>query len=262
MSDKLHLNNLVEGLPVVLADGHQATVTVNRNKIVFSIGIGFIRPVIGDDGYVTNATRPSQPARANHLGDFLAMAERGAPYVGDVQLATDKPWPVDPAAPLICNGTISTSDIQAGTVPASWVNDFIVPAAPGVPPGWTMDEVIAYQGLQAMQRLAHKTATDAGWYVDPKTGEQVERNFGEVVALMHSELSEALEADRKDLMDDKLPHRPGTEVEFADCLIRIFDTAAARKLDVAGAAIEKNRFNRDRADHKLANRNAEGGKKY
>lgn len=138
------------------------------------------------------------------------------------------------------------------------------PAAPGVPPGYAAseDEVLAYEGLKAMQRLAHKTATDAGWYVDPATGKQIERNFGEVVALMHSELSEALEADRKDLMDDKLPHRPGTEVEFADCLIRIFDTAAARGLDVAGAAIEKNRFNRDRADHKLANRNAEGGKKY
>lgn len=78
---------------------------------------------------------------------------------------------------------------------------------------------------------------------------------------MHSELSEALEADRKGLMCDKLPHRDGREVEFADCIIRILDTAAALGLDVAGALIEKNRYNARRAAHKLENR-AAGGKKY
>ena len=128
-------------------------------------------------------------------------------------------------------------------------------------PDMTFEEHAAYHGLLEAQRLAHKTATEAGWYVDPHTGEPIVRNFGEVVALMHSELSEALEADRKGLMDDKLPHRDGREVEFADCIIRILDTAAAMGLDVPGALIEKNRFNRQRADHKLAAR-AAGGKKY
>lgn len=122
-------------------------------------------------------------------------------------------------------------------------------------------EARAYDGICAAAELAHKTATDAGWYINPQTGEPVERNFGEVVALMHSELSEALEADRKGLMDDKLPHRDGREVEFADCIIRILDTAAAMGLDVAGAIIEKNRYNKDRADHKLDAR-ASGGKRY
>jgi hypothetical protein len=125
----------------------------------------------------------------------------------------------------------------------------------------TREEADAYFGLVKAQDLAHRTATDAGWYMDPTTLLPVKRNFGEVVALMHSELSEALEADRKNLMDDKLPHRPGVEVEFADCIIRILDTAAALGLDVAGAIIEKNRFNRQRADHKLENR-AAGGKRY
>lgn len=122
-------------------------------------------------------------------------------------------------------------------------------------------ERAAYDGLHVAQSLAHRTATGAGWYLDPATGEPVKRNFGEVVALMHSELSEALEADRKGLMDDKLPHRDGREVEFADCILRILDTAAALGLDVAGALIEKNRYNQERADHKLKAR-ASGGKKY
>ncbi len=126
----------------------------------------------------------------------------------------------------------------------------------------TVTETNAYLGLRDAIFIAHETANNAGWYRNPKTGETIKRNFGEVIALMHSELSEALEADRKDLKDDKLPHRSGVEVEFADCVIRIFDTAAALGLDLAGAIIEKNRFNRERADHKLANRAVAGGKKY
>lgn len=123
-------------------------------------------------------------------------------------------------------------------------------------------EWTAWNGIVAAQFLAHKTATDAGWYIDPKTGEPIHRNFGEVVALMHSELSEALEADRKGLIDEKLPHRDGREVEFADCIIRILDTSAALGLDLAGALIEKNRYNQRRSDHKLASRADTGGKKY
>lgn len=126
----------------------------------------------------------------------------------------------------------------------------------------TAGELFAMQGLKEMQVLVHKTATDAGWYTDIKTGEPKERNFGEVIALMHSELSEALEADRGNLRDDKLPHRDGREVEFADCIIRILDTAEALGLDVAGAMIEKNRYNRNRADHKIENRGTEHGKRY
>lgn len=128
--------------------------------------------------------------------------------------------------------------------------------------GLTPTETIAIMGIRAAQELAAKTARDAGWYKDPKTGKPIKRNFGEVVALMHSELSEAVEADRKALMDDKLPHRDGREVEFADLIIRVLDTCAALNLDVAGAIIEKNRFNKQRADHQLANRAAAGGKKY
>ena len=129
------------------------------------------------------------------------------------------------------------------------------------PKNMTDQEQLAWSGLRAAMGLAHETAFEAGWYKSPETGEPIERNFGEVVALIHSELSEALESHRKNLMDDKIPDRIGYEVEFADCIIRILDTAYALGLDVPGAIIEKNRFNRKRMDHRLETR-AAGGKKY
>lgn len=77
-----------------------------------------------------------------------------------------------------------------------------------------------------------------------------------------SELSEAMEGLRKSLMDDKLPHRPMMEVELADAVIRIGDLAGAMGFDLVGAILEKLEYNRTRADHKLENRAAEGGKKF
>lgn len=81
------------------------------------------------------------------------------------------------------------------------------------------------------------------------------------IALMHSELSEALEGMRKNLPDDHLPHRQMIEVEFADAIIRILDTARFLKLDVGGAIVEKLQYNSQRADHKRENREGVNGKK-
>jgi len=129
------------------------------------------------------------------------------------------------------------------------------------PENMTDQEQLAWSGLRAAMKLAHETAFEAGWYKNPQTGEAIERNFGEVIALMHSELSEALESHRKDLYDGHLPNRIGYEVEFADLIIRVLDTAHALGMDVPGALIEKNRYNRTRVDHRLEARKG-GGKKY
>lgn len=100
------------------------------------------------------------------------------------------------------------------------------------------------------------------WWIDLHTGEPIERNFGELIALAHSELSEALEGHRKNLMDDKLPHRPMVEVELADTMIRILDTARGLGMDLGGAMAEKMIYNASRVDHTAAHRLTENGKKY
>lgn len=100
------------------------------------------------------------------------------------------------------------------------------------------------------------------WWQNIDTGEKLDRNIGEMLMLCVSELSEALEGHRKNLADDKLPHRTMFEVELADCIIRIFDIAGGLGLDLGGAFEEKLEYNKTRADHQTENRKAEGGKKY
>lgn len=69
---------------------------------------------------------------------------------------------------------------------------------------------------------------NAHWWHDPATGERLDRNKGEMFMLMVSELSECMEGERKDLMDDHLPHRKMAEVELADTVIRIMDYSGSR----------------------------------
>ena len=123
-----------------------------------------------------------------------------------------------------------------------------------------LDEPISFSA-KFMASTCHGIAKECGWWNDPVTGERVERNRGELLMLCVSELAEAMEADRKDLMDDHLPTRKGFEVELADCLIRIFDIAGAYDLDLGGAITEKLKYNTRRKDHTPEHR-AAGGKKY
>ena len=105
-------------------------------------------------------------------------------------------------------------------------------------------------------------AANAKWWQDPTTGQRIERNKGELLCLIHSEISEAMEGERKNLMDDKLPHRRMAEVELVDAMIRIFDYAGAFGYDLAGAYADKMTFNAQRADHSHAARLGANGKKF
>ena len=105
-------------------------------------------------------------------------------------------------------------------------------------------------------------AANAKWWHDIHTGERISRNKGELLMLIVSEVSEAMEGERKDLMDDKLPHRKMAEVELVDAMIRIFDYAGAFGYDLAGAYAEKMAFNATRHDHSHAARAQVGGKKF
>ena len=86
----------------------------------------------------------------------------------------------------------------------------------------------------------HSTAQEKGWWDEA-------RNDGEMIALMHSELSEALEFLRHgNPADDKIPAYSGAEAELADVVIRLMDMAQGRGWKVAEALVEKLAFNRTR----------------
>lgn len=64
------------------------------------------------------------------------------------------------------------------------------------------------------------------WWYD-ESGVKLNLNFGERMQLILSEISEAMEGHRKDLMDDHLPQYKMLHAELADGVIRILDCVGA-----------------------------------
>lgn len=84
--------------------------------------------------------------------------------------------------------------------------------------------------LTELANYIHAFNVEKGWwdeYLDDK-----HRRFKTAMMLTISELAEAMEGERKDLVDQHLPHLDNFSVELADSLIRLLDLAGAYEYDI------------------------------
>jgi hypothetical protein len=99
--------------------------------------------------------------------------------------------------------------------------------------------VLFEEAMQGFQRACHGVSVDHGFWDSA-------RNGGELIALMHSELSEMLESLRKPHDDEHCPEFASEEIEMADLFIRAGDYCEARRLRISYAIAAKMLFNLSR----------------